>query len=243
LQSLSGFAHEGYYVKERITMPNAKSFIVLGASSLSFGAALIFGAGIASAQLDADVDAAGQAAGGGIGAAAGSVTGGLDSTARPGRDIGDAQIGVQVQSTISHELHAPGVRSDVRNGVATLNGTVATEADKQRAEQIARRVEGVTRVRNDLVVEHPGAANASVGQHLEQQAHAVGPSTETAISSRLRADARLAQRDIEVRTRNDVVTLTGDVTSVAEKETAGRIAAEAAGGAEVRNRLVVRSKD
>jgi osmotically-inducible protein OsmY len=206
-------------------MFNGKSIIVLGTSSL------IFAAGIASAQLDVDVGAAGRAAGG-IGSAA------IDAGASA-RGIGDAEIGVNVQSTLSRELAIPGVRSDVHNGVATLTGTVASEADKTRAEQLARRVEGVTRVRNDLIVERA----SSVGQHLEQQASAVGPSTDAAITSRLRADTRLAQRDIGVHTRKDVVTLTGEVQSVAEKETAGRIAAETAAGAEVRNRLSVRAQD
>lgn len=206
-------------------MFNGKSVIVMGTSSL------IFFAAFASAQVDVDVGAAGRAAGG-----VGSAAVGAGAAAR---GVGDAELGVNVQSTISRELAMPGVRADVRNGVATLNGTVATEADKQRAEQLARRVEGITRVRNALVVEHP----ASIGQHLEQQARAVGPSTEAAITSRLRADTRLAQRDIDVRTRNDGVTLTGEVQSVAEKEAAGRIAADTAAGVEVRNRLNVRSQD
>jgi osmotically-inducible protein OsmY len=216
-------------------MRNGKAFIVLGTFSL------LFGAGIASAQLD--VDAAGRAPGG-IGSAAGGV-------GAAGRGIADAEVGVHVQSALSRELQMPGVRSDVRNGVATLNGTVASDVEKQRAEQIARRVEGVTRVRNALVVE-PASSSAAGAQRLEQQARGVGleqqtrgvgSSTDIAVTSRLRADARLAQRDIDVRTRNDIVTLTGEVQSVAEKETAGRIAAEAAAGVEVRNRLTVRATD
>jgi osmotically-inducible protein OsmY len=216
-------------------MRNRKAIIVLGTCSLLVGARL------ASAQLDGD--AAGRAAGG-IGSAAGDVGAAT-------RGIGDAEVGVHVQSALSRELQMPGVRSDVRNGVATLNGTVASEMEKQRAEQIARRVEGVTRVRNALVVE-PASSSASAAQRLEQQARGVGleqqtrgvgSSTDLAVTARLRADARLAQRDIDVRTRNDVVTLTGEVESVAEKEAAGRIAAEAAAGVEVRNRLSVRSTD
>ncbi len=198
-----------------------------------------------------DVDAAGRAPG-----EVGSAAGGAGAAARGIRGIGDAEVGVHVQSALSRELQMPGVRSDVRNGVATLNGAVASEAEKQRAEQIARRVEGVTRVRNALVVEPASSAAVSLrrsaaqrleqqarGIGLEQQTRGIGSSTDLAVTSRLRADARLAQRDIDVRTRNDVVTLTGEVQSVAEKEAAGRIAAEAAAGVEVRNRLSVRSTD
>jgi hyperosmotically inducible periplasmic protein len=194
---------------------------------------LIFGAATANAQVDADslgraadgVSTAGRAPGevaaeAGVGA---EVDGGA-------RGVRDAELGVHVQSLLTQQIAMPGVHANVHNGVVTLNGTVATEADKQRAEEIARRVVGVTRVRNELVA-------------AEARTRAAGPSTEAAVTQSLRADARLAQRDIDVRARNDVVTLTGEVTSVAEKETAGRIAAEAAAGTEVRNRLVVSSKD
>jgi osmotically-inducible protein OsmY len=213
-------------------MFSLKPVIVMGTSSL------IFFAAIASAQVD--VDAAGRAAGG-----VGSAAAGAGAAAR---GIGDAEIGVNVQSALSRELAMPGLRADVRNGVATLNGTVATEADKQRAEQLARRVEGVTRVRNALVVEGPANAGAAVvgaspGRSPIEQTRGAGSSTELSVASRLRADTRLAQRDIDVRTRSGVVTLTGEVESVAEKEAAGRIAADAAAGAEVRNRLSVRSRN
>ena len=223
-------------------MRNGKAIIVLGTFSL------LFGAGIASAQIDVDAAAPRSRR-------SRRRRGRRQRAARGIRGIGDAEVGVHVQSALSRELQMPGVRSDVRNGVATLNGEVASEADKQRAEQIARRVEGVTRVRNALVVEPASSAassSATAAQRLEQQARGIGleqqtrgtgSSTDLAVTSRLRADARLAQRDIDVRTRNDVVTLTGEVQSVAEKEVAGRIAAEAAAGVEVRNRLSVRSTD
>jgi osmotically-inducible protein OsmY len=208
-------------------MFNRKWIAVVGTSTL------FFGANVASAQVG--VDTAGRAPGE-IGAAADSAAGGARGSAR---GIGDAQVGVEVQAALSRELAMPRVRSDVRNGVATLNGTVATEADKQRAEQLARRIEGVTRVRNELVVE--GAASG--GQRFAPKERVPAASTDGTIASRLHADTRLAQRDIDVHERNDVITLTGEVQTVAEKETAGRIAAEAAPGAEVRNRLSVRSKN
>ncbi len=209
---------------------------------LVLGSSVLLGAVTANAQLD--VDAVGRAAGGV--SAAGRAPGEIGAGAHAGaevdgavRGVQDAQVGVLVQSQLTQQLGMPGVRADVHNGVATLTGTVATEADKQKAEQIAHRIAGVTRVRNTLFVEGASGRGASSGQ---RQAHAAG-STEAAIRQSLHADARLAQRDIDVHTRNDVVTLTGDVTSVAEKESAGRIAAQAAAGAEVRNRLVVRSPD
>jgi hyperosmotically inducible periplasmic protein len=131
-------------------MSRQYSFVTIGAACLAFAASA------ANAQVDGDAGrAAGDVseAGRGVGAgrvggpaeAAAGVTGGV-------RGLSDAEIGVGLQAALSRELEAPGVRSEVRNGVATLSGTVGSKAEKRRAEQIARRIDGVSRVRNDLVV-------------------------------------------------------------------------------------------
>jgi hyperosmotically inducible protein len=215
------------------------SFLTIGAACLAFAAS------VANAQVGIGVEGAGRAAGGvteaGRGAGAGRVGGAADAAAGVSggvRGLSDAEIGVGVQTALSHELTMPGVRSDVQKGVATLHGTVASEAEKRRAEQIARRVEGVSRVRNDLVV----SGTASTGAQSGSQVQARGTSLDAAVTSRIESDAQLAARDIVVKTRSDVVTLTGEVASTAEKEAAGRLAADAAAGAEVRNRLTVRGE-
>jgi osmotically-inducible protein OsmY len=125
------------------------------------------------------------------------------------------------------------VRTDVEKGVATLQGSVSSEAEKQRAERITRDIEGVKRVRNELVTEPA----TPVAQRVEAN-DTKGPPAE-AIEAKLRGDARLSGRDIDVRTKGSVVTLTGEVQSSEEREAAGRIAAEAAEGVEVRNRIEV----
>ncbi len=45
-----------------------------------------------------------------------------------------------------------GVNVDVENGVVTLSGAVSDAARKDRAEQVARGVEGVREVRNNLTI-------------------------------------------------------------------------------------------
>jgi hyperosmotically inducible periplasmic protein len=180
-----------------------------------------------------------QVAGGADGAidAAGQARGALESAAsrEPTLDVTDAEIGVQVQAALSRGIGPSGVRSEVKNGVATLQGSVASEDERERAERLARDVEGVRRVRNELVVEPATPA----AQRVEEK-HSEGPPAE-AIEARLRGDARLATRDIDVHTKGSVVTLTGEVATNDEREAAGRIATEAAEGTEVRNRIVVAS--
>ena len=151
----------------------------------------------------------------------------------PTLEITDAEIGVQVQAALSREIGPGVVRSEVKKGVATLQGSVASDDDKQRAERLARDIEGVRRVRNELVVEPA----TPVAQRVEERDD-VGPPAE-AIEKKLRSDARLSSRDIDVHTKGSVVTLTGEVETNDEREAAGRIAAEAAEGVEVRNRIEV----
>jgi osmotically-inducible protein OsmY len=50
------------------------------------------------------------------------------------------------------DLRDSTINVDVDNGVVTLSGTVATPAQKARAAQIAKSVEGVKSVKNNLVV-------------------------------------------------------------------------------------------
>ena len=58
------------------------------------------------------------------------------------------------------DLRDSTINVDVDNGVVTLSGTVASAAQKARAEQVAKAVEGVKSVRNQLKVQ-AGNANAN----------------------------------------------------------------------------------
>jgi hypothetical protein len=111
-----------------------------------------FAVGEATAQVD-DLGVEG-AVRGAAPATPGRVSGPVDAAERrAGVDQpSDAEILVGVQTALAKELEIKGVRSEVIDGVATLQGTVDTEAQKERAERIARRVDGVTRVRNELTV-------------------------------------------------------------------------------------------
>lgn len=55
------------------------------------------------------------------------------------------------------EAAAPGVTVEVKDGVATLSGTVADDAAKAAAEDAAKKVEGVKSVVNNTAVTPPPA--------------------------------------------------------------------------------------
>jgi len=71
-----------------------------------------------------------------------------------GDSLDDAWIHTKIRSRLLGEGEFPGgsLNVDVKNNVVTLRGTVATRADKTKAEQIAKTTEGVKSVRNQLVI-------------------------------------------------------------------------------------------
>jgi osmotically-inducible protein OsmY len=177
-------------------------------------AAALF-AGTAAAQLP-EVDTNGATSIGG------SVTGEVSG-------VTDAAVKGRLESTLREQLALPGVRSDVVNGVAMLRGTVATEAERDEAAEIARGVHGVARVRNDIVVQRDaGPSDASLS---------------AAVRANLDASGTLEGREIEVESTTDnVVRLSGEVSSEAEKALAGKLAEDTDAVAEVRNELVVKTR-
>jgi osmotically-inducible protein OsmY len=71
-----------------------------------------------------------------------------------GRNVDDAALTASVNAALVADKPSNFTRIDVdtTNGVVALNGTVETAEQRARAEQLARRVDGVKRVQNNLQV-------------------------------------------------------------------------------------------
>lgn len=67
----------------------------------------------------------------------------------------DAQISHKVMSKLTREMPDSfvGLRVQTHNGVVTLSGRADTGLSKLKAEQDARQVPGVTKVKDDLNIE------------------------------------------------------------------------------------------
>ena len=72
-----------------------------------------------------------------------------------GQNVDDATITASVKSTLVADKAANLTRIDVdtNSGVVALNGTVESAEQKARAEQLARRVDGVRNVINNLQIQ------------------------------------------------------------------------------------------
>jgi len=75
--------------------------------------------------------------------------------ASTGDYLGDARTTSRVKTAIYNEpeLKVMAIHVSTEEGVVTLRGAVKTKAERTKAIQVARKVEGVKQVKNDLTVE------------------------------------------------------------------------------------------
>jgi hypothetical protein len=80
-----------------------------------------------------------------------------------GSGVNDGWLWVKARFDLAaaDDLRDSTINVDVDNAVVTLTGTVASAAQRTRAEQVAKSVEGVKSVRNQLKVSPSGNANAN----------------------------------------------------------------------------------
>ena len=153
----------------------------------------------------------------------------------------DPGLALEVQARLYQQLNS-NLSVLVRYGVATLDGVVRTEDDRQRAEAIAVEVHGVDGVVNRLAVA-PALTVAAIDS-AEVSTKQENSTIEDNVEQRLRMDAALGSREIRVVADGltNTVTLSGTVSTEDEKERAGRIAVSAFPIGQVRNQLEVQQR-
>jgi len=153
--------------------------------------------------------------------------------------VEDLEIRVAILEALSHSRELGGKSIDVKvdNRTVTLSGTVETPAQRNGAEQIARAVDGVAGVTNNLGVTNPQAAS-------EPPAANAIPADSTADLAK-RVEFELYRTNafntltIQVKAEGGTVTLSGTVRSRAEQLLAERVAQSVAGVKKVTNDLKV----
>jgi hyperosmotically inducible periplasmic protein len=81
--------------------------------------------------------------------------GACKTTSSPGRQVDDASIKAAVKAKLAADVRLStltNIEVNSTNGVVTLAGQVRDESDRIAAEQVARSVDGVVRVNNNLQV-------------------------------------------------------------------------------------------
>lgn len=165
-----------------------------------------------------------------------------ESPARDRRQVSDVQLALQARARLYEGLGISNLSVLVSQGVATVDGTVPSEAERRQAEDLVRGVEGIQNVVNTLRVADP--LTLALADESAAAADREKADVENMVAAQLRADAVLGSRSINVAADEvgNTVTLTGTVSTDEEKERAGQIAAAALPAGNVRNQLEVRQR-
>jgi hyperosmotically inducible periplasmic protein len=142
----------------------------------------------------------------------------------------------------SDTLRKYDVKVKVDRGVATLSGDVANAAQKAEAERLAK-VTGVTRVQNDITID-PGE-DKSVADRMKAGLTKTGEKiTDGWITTKVKwffmGEDALKGSDINVDTKDNVVTLKGTVKTAAGKTRAVQLAKNTDGVKQVVDQLTVK---
>jgi osmotically-inducible protein OsmY len=153
---------------------------------------------------------------------------------------------IQAKYFASPDVKAHRIDVDTKNGIVTLEGTVDTEGQREAAAALARGVDGVTRVENNLLVRAAAHTAADTPRHHSpdaslpaRQGHT--PAWVTAkIQSQYYLNPELKPWRIDVDTSSSgAVTLSGTVDSDSDRTEAVRIARATEGVTGVNNNLRV----
>ncbi len=172
-----------------------------------------------------------------------------DKTQQMQASVHDAWLKGKLEATLlfNEHLNSFAIETDVKNGVASLNGAVASDIDRDLAGEIAKSIEGVNQVENNLTVDrskaHSGYESAENEEHRSFQ-RTVRDATLTAkVKTKLLLNENTSGLAINVDTDNGAVTLSGKVDSEEEKELAVRIAQNTEGARSVSDRLTIRTRN
>jgi hyperosmotically inducible protein len=150
----------------------------------------------------------------------------------------DAGITTSVKNQLTSDdlVKARNIDVDTADRVVTLSGEVQSSAEEAQALQLARNTEGVANVVDRLEVV-PEAVAEPPDASLVSDA-----GTTAEIKAKLLADTQVSGLRIDVDTRDSVVTLSGTVTTAAEKNKALELAREVSGVTRVEDQLTIQPR-
>jgi hyperosmotically inducible periplasmic protein len=151
-----------------------------------------------------------------------------------GEQIDDSVLTGKVKAALVQDPATKARQIDVETfrGTVQLNGFVDSAEAKAAATRVARSVEGVKSVDNNLDV---GGTARTAGEVVDDGL------VTTKVKAALVAEPATKAHEINVETREGVVQLSGFVDSADEKSKAAEVAGRVAGVKEVHNDLRVKS--
>jgi len=158
--------------------------------------------------------------------------------------LDDSTITAKVKSKLATDSQTSAIKIGVetKQGIVTLSGTVPTDTEKTKAEQLARNTDGVKKVQNDIKVNPETTSASNFGEKAEEAAKDVGETLSDAgilakVKAKLIADG-ITGTNVDV-TGGEVI-LKGEVADAQKKLQAETIAKNTAGVKDVKNQLTVK---
>lgn len=141
-------------------------------------------------------------------------------------NVSDSWLTAKTKIALLADSRVPGssVNVETQKGMVYLRGKVDTPAAKAAAEEVARGIEGVQAVRNELQV---------VPESAKKMVEAKDDDITKQVKAKLNADPKL--KSLDVRSDNGVVTLQGKLPSITDSARASQMAREVPGVRAVRN--------
>lgn len=159
---------------------------------------------------------------------------GTDEYRSTGQVMDDTSIAARTKAALLANSDTDGLNIDVEvdRSKVQLNGFVDTQAQVNRAGEIARDIEGVTSVQNNLQVSDGGDRMA--GEYIDDKTLLVK------VKAALADDPVVHSLKIDVEVNRGEVSLGGYVGSAAERNTAVEVTRRVEGVVKVYNNLTVR---
>jgi osmotically-inducible protein OsmY len=171
------------------------------------------------------------------------------------RQVDDAMLTTRIKARMTADGRISPSRIDVDtlNGAVTLRGEAPTQEEKDAAEEVARKVEGVRSVSNQVIV-NPAVAGTGIpsGQEMKREAEKavsnVGQGVKKEAEDALllgEIKARLAAAgygDVAVSVDQGVVTLKGEALKDKDRIAVEAIVEKVKGVEKVDNQLTVKSR-
>jgi osmotically-inducible protein OsmY len=165
-----------------------------------------------------------------------SVDNKLEVKGTPPTANSDAWIRNRVKITLMfhRSVSADTTEVDVKDGIVTLRGDAASEAQKELTAEYAKDVEGVKGVNNEMTVsKNPEMTMAKVGGKIDDA------SITAQVKMTLLFHRSTSAINTKVETKRGMVTLHGKAKNAAEKDLATKLANDIKGVKGVKNRMTI----
>jgi len=165
-----------------------------------------------------------------------SVDNGLELKSEHPAENSDAWLGLKVKTMLLFHRNVSATKTDVdvKDGIVTLRGEAASEAQKELTTEYAKDVEGVKEVKNEItVVEPSGKPEETLGEKIDDA------SITAQVKMSLLFHRSTSVMSTKVETTDGVVTVSGKAQNAAEKDLVTKLITDIHGVKSVVNNMTI----